>query len=289
MKKVISIILSFIIFISLTTLTIILNINILTKYKTIDKISSKINYLDLVNIKGKQNDIQKNYDDIYLSYPENNINSDLITKIYNQKFAKDVTTKIIYTELNYLLTGKSEKTYTIDELNTLTSKNINNIKNLSDNDKQIINNIITDNNLKILTIENIIRGKINNISYYKLKIIRYVLDYKFKIILLCLIIISIILEYIINKEKLFPYIFVPTIICSILELLIAIFLPSILFNLISNEFLKTIIYYYLKEFSNNILFTGLSILFISIFYLIINEKIINSTKKVIKPKLKKIK
>lgn len=287
MKKIVSIILAMIIFISLITLTTVLNINMLTKYETIHKISSKINYLDLVNIKTNKNDLQEIYDEIYLSFQEYNIPPETIKQFYNQEFFAKVTTKIIYTESNYFLTGKELKTYTLEELNNLAKENIHNIKKISKDEEELLNTLLERNNQRILTIENIIRSRINNMSYYKIKLIRYILDYKFKVILLCLMIISILLEYIINKEKLLPYIFIPTIICSVLELIISIFIPNIFSKTITNNFLEFLVYPYIKMFANNLLFTALLLLLISIFYLIINEKMTAKLKKIIKPKITK--
>lgn len=264
----------------------IINLNIIMKDKTINKVSSNINYINLVNIKMKENELKETYDSIYISLQQEGISKEQIKEIYKQDFLKKVTTKIIHTEINFLLTGNILKTYTINDLNNLIKKDIENM-NLHQEEKDKIVEVLIKNSPKILTIENIIRSNINNISMKKIKIIRYFLSYKFKVILLSIIIMAIILELIINKERLLSYIFIPTIICSLLELLISIFTPSIIMKSITNEFLENILYPYIKVFLNNLLFTSLIMLGISIIYLMMNEYIIKKEKRLIRPKIKK--
>lgn len=286
MKKIMSILLSFVILVSLLGLTMIININIIMKEKTISKVASNINYIDLVNLKMKENELKETYDSIYVSLQQEGITKEQINEIYKQDFFKKVTAKIIYTEVNFLLTGNIIKTYTINELNNLIKRDIKKL-NLQQEEEEKIIKILSNNSSKILTMQNIIRSNINNISFQKVKIIRYLLSYKFKVILLCLIIISIILELIINKERLLSYIFVPTIVCSLIELLISIFIPKLIVKRITNEFLENILYPYIKIFLNNLLFTSLIILGTSIIYLMMNEYIIKKEKRIIKPKIKR--
>lgn len=286
MKKVISIILSIIILISLLGLTIIININIIMKNKTISKVASNIKYIDLVNIKMKENELKETYDSIYISLQQEGISRENINKIYKQDFFEKITTKIIYTEVKFLLTGNISKTYTINDINNLIKKDIEKI-NLQQEEKEKIIKILNYNSSKILTIENIIRSNINNISPTKIKIVRYFLSYKFKVILLCLLIICILIELVLNKERLLPYIFIPTIICSFLELLISIFTPKSITTNIANKFLESILYPYIKIFLNNLLFTSLIILGISIIYLMVNESVMKKEKRRLKPKIKK--
>lgn len=286
MQKIISITLSFIILISLISLTIVINFNIMINSKTINKIASNINYLDLINIKMKENELKETYDSLYLSLQQGGISKETIEEVYKQDFFQKITAKIIDVESNYLLTGKNLKTYTITDLNRIIEEDIQKMSKLSEEEKQTIITILHHSSSKILTIENIIRSNINNISSNKLKIIHYLLSSKFKVILLCLIIISILLQLMINKEKLLPYIFIPTIICSILELFISIFTPHILFSNISNKFLQTILFPYLQYFLTNLLFISLILLGISVIYLMANESIVIKEKNKIKPKLK---
>lgn len=286
MKKVISIILSIIILISLLGLTIIININIIMKNNTISKVASNIKYIDLVNIKMKENELKETYDSIYISLQQEGISRENINKIYKQDFFEKITTKIIYTEVKFLLTGNISKTYTINDINNLIKKDIEKI-NLQQEEKEKIIKILNYNSSKILTIENIIRSNINNISPTKIKIVRYFLSYKFKVILLCLLIICILIELVLNKERLLPYIFIPTIICSFLELLISIFTPKSITTNIANKFLESILYPYIKIFLNNLLFTSLIILGISIIYLMVNESVMKKEKRRLKPKIKK--
>lgn len=286
MKKLISGMLSLIIFISLIGLILIININGLLKYKTIEKVTSKIKYLDLVNIEMNENELKEAYDSIYISFQQEGMPGEIVDKVYEQDFFKKVMAKIIYIESNYLLTGNTLETYTIDELNKLIVKDINKLDNIDDNERKVIINIMSNNSSKILTMENIIRSNINNIAPLKIEFIRYVLGDKFKIILLSLIIIAILLLFFINREKVFPYIFIPTIICSVFFLVISIFTSNLLVSFISNEFLEGILYPFIKLFLGNLLFTALILLGVSIIYLMMNEMITVKEKSKIRPKIK---
>lgn len=286
MKKIISIMLSITILMSLLGLTTIININIIMKDKTISKVASNIKYIDLVNIKMKENELKDAYDSIYIALQQEGISRKDINEIYKQDFFEKITTKIIYTEVNFLLTGNITKTYTTNEINNLIKKDIEKT-NIQSESKEKIINVLSNNSSKILTIENIIRSNINNVSPTKIKIVRYFLSNQFKVILLCVLIICILIELMLNKEKILPYIFVPTIICSIIELLISILTSKLIIANITNKFLESIIYPYIKSFLNNLLFTSLIILGISIIYLMMNESVIKKEKRVLKPKIKK--
>jgi len=285
MKKIISVLLSFIILITLIGLIFILNINNLLKFKTIDKVSSKIDYLNLVNINTEENELKDTYDSIYLFLQEEGLSSELITKIYQQDFFRKVTSKIIYIEVNYLLTGNIIKTYTGDELNNLFEEDVNKIKNLTDSERKKLESVMR-NTSEILTMENIIRSNINNIDTRRIELTRYILGDKFKVILLCLLIIAILLLFILNRERVFIYVFVPTIICSILLLCVSLFFTNVILQIISNKFVEVILYPFIKLFLDNLLFTSLIILGISIIYLIMNEIVINKEKRKIRPKIK---
>lgn len=285
MKKIISVLLSFIILITLIGLIFILNINNLLKFKTIDKVSSKIDYLNLVNINTEENELKDTYDSIYLFLQEEGLSSELITKIYQQDFFRKVTSKIIYIEVNYLLTGNIIKTYTGDELNNLFEEDVNKIKNLTDSERKKLESVMR-NISEILTMENIIRSNINNIDTRRIELTRYILGDKFKVILLCLLIIAILLLFILNRERVFIYVFVPTIICSILLLCVSLFFTNVILQIISNKFVEVILYPFIKLFLDNLLFTSLIILGISIIYLIMNEIVINKEKRKIRPKIK---
>lgn len=285
MKKIISVLLSFIILITLIGLIFILNINNLLKFKTIDKVSSKIDYLNLVNINTEENELKDTYDSIYLFLQEEGLSSELITKIYQQDFFRKVTSKIIYIEVNYLLTGNIIKTYTGDELNNLFEEDVNKIKNLTDSERKKLESVMR-NTSEILTMENIIRSNINNIDTRRIELTRYILGDKFKVILLCLLIIAILLLFILNRERVFIYVFVPTIICSILLLCVSLFFTNVILQIISNKFVEVILYPFIKLFLDNLLFTSLIILGISIIYLIMNEIVVNKEKRKIRPKIK---
>lgn len=289
MKKLFSILLAFVSSISIFLLIIIFSIQFLVSEKTISKIASKIHYLELVNIDEESSELKENYDSIYLSLKDAGISNFQIKKFYETDFFEKIATKVIYIESNYLLTGKALKTYTIDELNNLSSKTISQMNQLKKEEQALLTSTMQENNLKILTMENIIRSDINNITYSKLQVLRYFFSNTFKVILLCLIIISILLQYFLNKEKMFAYIFIPIIICCVIELVFSILLPSMFFRIISNSFLESILYFYVRDFSNYLLLISLILLIISAFYLMVHESIAEKMKKRIRPKIKKIK
>lgn len=288
MKKLVSIFFSLINLIAIFLLIFIFSVHFLVREETVNKVSSRIYYLDLVNIEAGASEMKENFDSIYLSLKNAGVSNSHIQEFYEGNFFKKAVGKVIYTESNYLLFGGELKTYTLDELNSLSNKTISQMKDLMEEEKRVLSSTMVENNLKILSIENSIRSTINNASYSKIQLIRYIFSNPFKVILLCLILISIVCQYFLNKEKMFSYIFVPTILCCMMGLLISLFLPIFFIQFFSNPFLEMILYFYIKVFSNYLLYFSLILLSISIFYLMIHESMIERMKKHIRPRLKKI-
>ncbi len=287
MKRLISLVLSFIIFLLLLILIIILNINSVTKYNTINNISKKVNYLNFIDIKSNKNEIRDNYNILYLSLEKANISKEIIEKIYKSDFFVEVTSHIIYKEFTYLKDPYNKKAsiYSKQQLDRLVDYYVDKINDIDDPIKEEIKEIMKSNNNNIITIEAIIRKDIANTSLYKLKLLRYLLNLNVKIILLCLIIILMIVECLLNKEKLIPYIFVPTTLSSVFGLLIALFFKQIVISNV-DEFSLNFIIPYIELFSKNLMFTSILIIMISIIYLMINEYFVNKNKKIIRPKIK---
>lgn len=276
MKKLFSFILVAINFISLFLLCIIININMLTKEKNINKLTSKINYLDYVQV-DNTSEIKDIYDNIYLELKDN-VGSSEISTIYNSSYISFVTSKIISNGIEFLLYNKSYKTLTTRELNK--EVNFNNT---------LIDDAVKKINYNFVTINNIVKYRISSISINKTNFIRFLFNPNTKVILLTLIILSIVILYLLNKEKVLKVIFVPTTLCGLFDVLVAIILPYFLKNIYKDEFVIDFLNVFIKEFVNKLFIYGIVIIFFSIIYLIINEKIEEKIKIVVKPKLKKIK
>ena len=275
MKKIFSFILILINFVSLFLLCIIININMLTKEKNISKLTNKINYLDYVNIDSKS-EIGDIYDNIYLEL-QDSLTSKEISIIYDSKYIRKVTSKIIYDGVSLLLYNKNYK---------LTTNYLN--------DKVDFNNTRIDNavrkiNYNFVTINNIVKYRVSSISINKTNLIRFLFKPGTKVILLTLIILSIIILYLLNGEKILKIIFVPAIICGLLDILIAITIPIFLKYIYKDLFVIKFLNVFIKEFGNRLFIYGIVIIFISIIYLLINDRLEEKIKIVVKPKLKKIK
>lgn len=291
MRKIVSIFLTIIVFISVTFLTLILNINVLTSHYVIEDVSKSLDYLELVDIKGSSSKLNNYYNELYSSLQKNNVSQEMIDKIYKIGFFKEVTYKIIIDEISMIMGDSNDRIYikgphsmyTKGELDKLLDEEILKAKLVID-DKTL--NLIKKNNNIIMEIEKSFRNSYSIVGNNKIAVIRYVLGYPFKIILICLITISIILLYLINKEKYLPYIFVPIILASFLTLVSSLFLKKIILYFVLDDFLLEFINPFIKIFTNNLLFSSLILLFISTVYLMIDEFISNMSKKKIKPKIK---
>lgn len=291
MRKLVSVFSAIIVFISVTFLTLILNINVLTSSYVIEDVTKSLDYLELVGIKGNFNQLKDYYNELYSSLQKNNVSQEMISKIYKTDFFNKVTSKIILNRINMVLSDPNDKLYIRDpypmynkeELDDLLDAEILKAKIVID-DKTL--NLIRENNNIIMEIEKLFSNNYSIFDNDKIAVIRYVLGYPFKIILICLIIILIIIMYLINKEKCLPYIFIPIILASFLTLVLSLFFSKILIYVILDDFLLEFINPFVKVFTNNLLFSSLILLFISIIYLMINEFISNRKKRKIKPKLK---
>ena len=277
MKKIISILFAIICFLSLLILTIVLNINLLTKNKNIVKQTKNINYIELVSLNTINTDNKEIYDEIYYSLQKSDLPLEKIIIFYESDYIKEVFKNIIYNSSNYLFYNKEYKKYNVNTLNKLADKKIKD-KELREQVKNI--------NYNFVNMENNIKYNIDSIDYNKIRILRYIMDNKFKVILLSLIMISIIIEIILNKEKIIPYIFTSSTICSIVDIIISISLSFIVTKNINNEFVLLFIKPFVEYFDRTLLITGLVMLIISTIYLMINQKIDNITKIVIKPRIK---
>ena len=277
MKKIISILFAIICFLSLLILTIVLNINLLTKHKNIVKQTKNINYIELVSLNTINTDNKEIYDEIYYSLQKSDLPLEKIIIFYESDYIKEVFKNIIYNSSNYLFYNKEYKKYNVNTLNKLADKKIKD-KELREQVKNI--------NYNFVNMENNIKYNIDSIDYNKIRILRYIMDNKFKVILLSLIMISIIIEIILNKEKIIPYIFTSSTICSIVDIIISISLSFIVTKNINNEFVLLFIKPFVEYFDRTLLITGLVMLIISTIYLMINQKIDNITKIVIKPRIK---
>lgn len=288
MKKIVSVSLSIVIFISVIVLTLILNINFMIDSNTIDKISKDLDYLGLVDIQGESSKIKNYYDDLYSLLQENDVSQETISKIYKTDFFNLVTSLIVSKGIDSILTVETDKYYfkdpnssfTKEELDTLLEEEL---EKAGINDDKILD-LMKDNNSNIIKIEKVVRNGISMVIGNN--IVKYILSYPFKIILVCLTTILIIILYLMNKEKYLPYIFVPVILASILSLFLSLFLGKIIFYLVSDNFLLEFINPFVKPFTRNLLFSSLILLFISVIYLMINEGISNINKRIIKPKIK---
>ena len=275
MKKIFSFILILINFVSLFLLCIIININMLTKEKNISKLTNKINYLDYVNIDSKS-EIGDIYDNIYLEL-QDSLTSKEISIIYDSKYIRKVTSKIIYDGVSLLLYNKNYKLTT----NYLNDK--------FDSNNTRIDNAVRKINYNFVTINNIVKYRVSSISINKTNLIRFLFKPGTKVILLTLIILSIIILYLLNGEKILKIIFVPAIICGLLDILIAITIPIFLKYIYKDLFVIKFLNVFIKEFGNRLFIYGIVIIFISIIYLLINDRLEEKIKIVVKPKLKKIK
>lgn len=290
-RKLVSVFSAIIVFISVTFLTLILNINVLTSSYVIEDVTKSLDYLELVGIKGNFNQLKDYYNELYSSLQKNNVSQEMISKIYKTDFFNKVTSKIILNRINMVLSDPNDKLYIRDpypmynkeELDDLLDAEILKAKIVID-DKTL--NLIRENNNIIMEIEKLFSNNYSIFDNDKIAVIRYVLGYPFKIILICLIIILIIIMYLINKEKCLPYIFIPIILASFLTLVLSLFFNKIIIYVILDDFLLEFINPFVKVFTNNLLFSSLILLFISIIYLMINEFISNGRKRKIKPKLK---
>lgn len=287
-KKVVTIFLAIIVFISVIFLTFILNINILTDSQVIKDIAKDLDYLELVDIKGNSSNLKDYYNELYSSLQKNDVSQEMISQIYEMDFFNIVTSSIIYNKIASILDMSNDKYYirdpyhhfTKEELDILLDEEFN--KNGFNDDK--ILDLMKENNVNIIEIERVVGNGISMVI--ENNIVRYMLGYPFKIILVCLITISIILLYLMNKEKYLPYIFVPVILSSFLVLVLSLFLKRIITYFVLDSFLLEFVNPFVKIFSNNLLFSSLILLFISAIYLMINEFISNMYKKKIKPKIK---
>ena len=275
MKKIFSIFLILINFISLFLLCIIIDINMLTKEKNVNKLVDKINYLDYVNINSKS-EIGDIYDNIYLEL-QDRLDSKEISTIYDSKYIRSVTGKIVYDGVSLLLYNKDYK---------LTSNYLN--KKVSFNNT-LIDNAVRKANYNFVTINNIVKYRVSSVSISKINLIRFLFKPGTKVILLTLIILSIIILYLLNKEKILKLIFVPATLCGLLNILVAIIIPDLFKHIYDDQFVIKFLNVFIKGFIDRLFIYGVVIIFFSIIYLIINEKMEEKIKIVVKPKLKKIK
>lgn len=283
MKKIVSFFLSFLIFLSITMLIFILSMNFLFCESTIYELSHNIDYLDLVDIKAEEGELKHNYDELYLAL-EQDLSNDLVIKIYESTLPSKITAMLVLNESDYVFQSFSTKLVDESSIYNLISNEIQKMGFSEENRKRVVS-VIQKNSSSIISLERVIREKISNYSKGFLLFIRYLLGYTFKVILVCLLTIAIILQFIINKRNYLPYIFVPTILSSVLSLLTSLFLLSFLKGKI-HEFLFLFIRSFLSSYSNFLLFISLLVLFISILSLMMNEKITCYDKKILKPRIK---
>lgn len=276
MKKFFSIIFGMIIFICLFVLTIIINLNFLFKEKTINNINKNMDYMSFVNVAGKKDNINNIIDSTYEVLIKSGMSYTDIKNAINSKYLKSVVSKIEVDEINYLFYGKKS--------NALSKNDLKNMQNKYIKDKKIIL-ALNFLNPSILEIERNINKNIDSIPNNNLKVVRYLFTNDFKIILLTLITISCVLIIIINKEKFIPYIFVPSCIVGIIELLIVLFADNYLYKYLSG-LVYVFILPFVKQFTGTLLKTSLIIMCISVFYLLISDNISEKSKVILKKRIK---
>ena len=277
MKRLINIILSLVILIDILFLSITININLFSKNNNIKKINNKINYIELTNIEGKNFNTKNYYDNFYKDLVNEDINSSDIEKIYKSKTFKDSMYKIENDNLKYLLKRKDYQRLTTKELNNKFKKELNDEK---------LSNKVSKYTYELVNIEDEIKYNIDKVPTKYTNTLRYLLSTTFKIIILCTMIISIILIFFINKDKFIAYIFIPSLIVGIIDLILGLSIDTIMYNKLSK-----FIYMLSKSFINNyitkLIFTSLIIILISLFYLSVYEKVESKFKVVLKSRIKK--
>ncbi len=277
MKRLINIILSLVILIDILFLSITININLFSKNNNIKKINNKINYIELTNIEGKNFNTKNYYDNFYKDLVNEDINSSDIEKIYKSKTFKDSMYKIENDNLKYLLKRKDYQRLTTKELNNKFKKELNDEK---------LSNKVSKYTYELVNIEDEIKYNIDKVPTKYTNTLRYLISTTFKIIILCTMIISIILIFFINKDKFIAYIFIPSLIVGIIDLILGLSIDTIMYNKLSK-----FIYMLSKSFINNyitkLIFTSLIIILISLFYLSVYEKVESKFKVVLKSRIKK--
>lgn len=284
MKKFFSIIFGIVIFICLFALTIVLNISNTFKESNIRKINNGMDYTELVGLMGVKNK-SSDFNSLYGKLLDNKFTSMQISSLYNSEYVKKIVTRIEVDNINYLLYNKHYKSMTTDDIGF--DFKLENIKDFKGNDissdvNSKVNKII-DQSFALM--EDSVKEDIDSIPANYLKIIRFMFTNNFKIIMICIIAINSVLLIIINRAKTIPYIFVPSTIVGIAELLIVFFLDSLLYKTLSSS-LYLILHPFADSFTNKLLITSLVIMCISIFYLAISDKIDSKTKVILRKKIK---
>ena len=270
MKRIISIIISIILFTATIVFILINTISLYFNEANIINIVKNTNFEQLVNfnVKDKENYLYITINDMYKEQKRLNFTSNDIRKVLNHKQLKNNISNIATNEVQYIFKGKY--------------KNIN--IDFSDS-KDKYKSYLKENTYKFNNLKKEVHKSTSKIIKNKENLIIILNSNIVKIILLSSIIISIIILLIINRKNAFNYISTTLFLVSILLTLISIFTPIILNKLFKDYTLYILLTESIRNSFNTFFIISVALIVITVFLILIGDIKENKKGKSIRPRI----
>lgn len=281
MRKILSILLSIILFFALSIIIYLFTLKIFIKF---DKIASLLHNHNIINYKDltlkKDSTFINNINVTYQDLKTLGLTKEDIDNIIEKSQVNNIINNIISNKLNTILTGQELTiVYDKEQLDRLLTENIYN---------ESIKDYIIENDYKILNFEKGLNNSLQVTNSKYLSILNILISDRLIIIILSTLIITICLLFIFSKQNFLSYLFTTVLLIGINNIILANVIPYIL----NINFESTIINYMFKDIWLNyfkyILIISIFLILISIIGLLINERVTKSSnKKNIRPRIRK--
>jgi hypothetical protein len=269
MKRILSILLSVILFFTLSFIIYLFTFKLLFKTNYFDRIIKENNVSEYINLSlGQKSTFVNNINTSYQDLKKLGLSEKEITNIINDTNISQVLNNIIINRMHHVLYNEKTINYTLDDLDNILTKNINNSQ---------VKEYILQNDYKIISFETSLDYDISNINYKYLTLI---------VVLLTLILVIIIL-FIINNNLFLNYFFTTTLVVGLNNIIICLITPYSLNIILENKLIKYVFSNLYTNYFKEVLIIDLILVLISTIILSVNDKVNSKNNRKIKPRVRK--
>lgn len=279
MKKILSILLSVILFFTLSFIIYLFTFKILFKTNYFDRIIKENNVSEYINLSlGQKSTFVNNINASYQDLKKLGLSEKEITDIINDTNINQVLNNIIINRMHHALYNEKTINYTLDDLDNILTKNINNSQ---------VKEYIIENDYKIISFETSLDYDISNINYKYLTFYKELTSNKTIIVVLLTLILVIIILFIINNNLFLNYFFTTTLVVGLNNIIICLITPYSLNIILENKLIKHVFSNLYTNYFKEVLIIDLILVLISTIILSVNDKVNNKNNRKIKPRVRK--
>lgn len=279
MKRILSILLSVILFFTLSFIIYLFTFKLLFKTNYFDRIIKENNVSEYINLSlGQKSTFVNNINTSYQDLKKLGLSEKEITNIINDTNISQVLNNIIINRMHHVLYNEKTINYTLDDLDNILTKNINNSQ---------VKEYILQNDYKIISFETSLDYDISNINYKYLTFYKELTSNKTIIVVLLTLILVIIILFIINNNLFLNYFFTTTLVVGLNNIIICLITPYSLNIILENKLIKYVFSNLYTNYFKEVLIIDLILVLISTIILSVNDKVNNKNNRKIKPRVRK--